>query len=86
MVIGQPHGSRLLGVATSGKAREVAMREVKYRGVSQESKEEKLFSHGCAWPGLFNIALVSELLFKPDGTSQQTHEHCRLRESSGPAP
>lgn len=86
MAIGQPHGSRLLGVAIGGKARGVVTSEVKYRGVSQESKEEQLLSHECAWPGPLTVALVSELLFKPSGTSQQTHEHCRLRASSGPAP
>lgn len=42
MVIGQSHGSRLPTdcVAIGGKAREVATSEVKYIGVSQESKEE----------------------------------------------
>lgn len=73
-------------MAIGGKAREVVMSEVKSRGISQESKEEQLFSRECAWPGSLTVALVSELLFKPDGTSQQTHEYGRLRASSGPAP
>lgn len=36
MDIGQAHGSRLLGLALCGRARDVAMGEAKYKGVSQK--------------------------------------------------